>query len=152
MVVAAQIDFCAGHRLLAYAGNCRHVHGHNYKVEVRVGGSLNHVGFVIDFKELKAALRGITDVLDHSFIAHGEDPFVSWLKEQEQRRVVLNVNPTAENIAQIIFNCLAPRLARPLESDGLLSVRLWETPNNFAEAFAYDRAIGILEEYPCYIK
>ncbi|MBI4422829.1 MAG: 6-carboxytetrahydropterin synthase, partial [Elusimicrobia bacterium] len=52
--VTRLIHFCYGHRLLDYAGKCRHPHGHNGKIEIAIQRkSLDKLGFVMDFEEIK---------------------------------------------------------------------------------------------------
>mgnify|MGYP003412694764 FL=1 len=48
--VTKEIHFCYGHRLLDYAGKCRHLHGHNGKAVVTLEtAELDRLGMVIDF-------------------------------------------------------------------------------------------------------
>ena len=52
--VSREIDFCYGHRLLNYAGKCRHLHGHNGRRGGRVRGRRpGRAGMVLDFSEIK---------------------------------------------------------------------------------------------------
>ena len=54
--VSREIDFCYGHRLLGYAGKCRHLHGHNGRVEIAMEASgLDAHGMVLDFSEISAS-------------------------------------------------------------------------------------------------
>ena len=61
-------EFSAGHHLPNYEGDCRNPHGHNYILEVTVGGEVNEEqGMIIDFKKLKDFVKSkIIDDLDHS--------------------------------------------------------------------------------------
>jgi len=123
--VAREIDFCYGHRLLNYAGKCRHLHGHNGKVLVTIEASgLDERGMVLDFGEIKQALsRWIDENLDHRMILHRDDPAVPHLTQLGEPLYLMDANPTAENIARLIFEH-AVRLGFPV-----VEVRLWETPN-----------------------
>jgi 6-pyruvoyltetrahydropterin/6-carboxytetrahydropterin synthase len=126
--VTKELYFCYGHRLLNYAGKCRYLHGHNGKAVVTVeAAALDPLGMVIDFGDLKRVLGGwIDDTLDHKMLLHKDDPIIPELKRQGEPFVVLDVNPTAENIARLIYD-----FAR---SKGLpvVEVTLWETENSFA--------------------
>ena len=52
--VTKHIDFCYGHRLLNYDGQCRHLHGHNGRVEVDIESEkLDERGMVHDFSDIK---------------------------------------------------------------------------------------------------
>jgi 6-pyruvoyltetrahydropterin/6-carboxytetrahydropterin synthase len=126
--VSRELDFSYGHRLLDYEGKCRHLHGHNGRLEITLEtAELDDRGMVIDFGDIKAALnRWIDENLDHRMILRRDDPAVSVLKELGEPMYLLDVNPTAENIARLIFDVAA--------ADGfpVVEVRLWETPKCFA--------------------
>ena len=126
--VTKTIDFCYGHRLLKYEGRCRHLHGHNGRIEVDINSDqLDERGMVADFGEIKRILKTwIDETLDHQMILCKDDPLVPVLKQKGEQFYVTDDNPTAENIAKLIFN-----YAR---SKGLpvTGVRLWETPTSCA--------------------
>lgn len=122
------IDFCYGHRLLNYKGKCRHLHGHNGRVEIHIASSaLDSKGMAYDFFEIKKKVKDFIDQnLDNRMILHKDDPLIPWLKKQDEPVMVLDCNPTAENIAKLIFEKTA-ELRFPVEA-----VRLWETPESCA--------------------
>ncbi len=126
--VTKEIHFCYGHRLLGYAGKCRHLHGHNGKVVVTLEApELDPLGMVLDFGEMKRVLgRWIDDTLDHRMLLHRDDPVVPELERQGEPLVLLDVNPTAENIARVIFDHAAAAGLPVTE------VTLWETADSFA--------------------
>ncbi len=127
--VTRVIHFCYGHRLLDYAGKCRHPHGHNGKVEVAIASAkLDKLGMVMDFEEIKQKVqKWIDSELDHKMLLNKRDPLVKILKDLGEPVVVMDDNPTAENIARLIFD-YARRQKLPVAS-----VRVWETVNSFAE-------------------
>lgn len=96
-------EFSAAHQLRGYEGACENLHGHNWKVEAVVRGSrLNEIGILIDFKELKKALKEILSELDHRHL--NEHPA---FKDR---------NPSSENLARFIFERLEEKLAgKPVE-------------------------------------
>ncbi len=105
-------DFAAAHSLRDYPGDCRRLHGHNWKVEVEVSArQLDELGMVVDFKAIKQATRKVTDELDHRYL-NEVPPFD-------------RLNPTAENMAAHIYR----RLAEELNAPGVQvhAVTLWET-------------------------
>lgn len=126
--VTKTIHFCYGHRLLNYAGKCRHLHGHNGKVEIELSGwRLDRRGMVRDFEEIKRTIqRWIDTTLDHAMLLRRDDPLVPTLRRRRERYVLLETNPTAEVIAQLIFD-YAKRRRLPVTA-----VRLWETDHSFA--------------------
>ncbi|MBI6546602.1 MAG: 6-carboxytetrahydropterin synthase QueD [Cyanobacteria bacterium NC_groundwater_1444_Ag_S-0.65um_54_12] len=126
--VAKRLCFCYGHRLLEYAGKCRNLHGHNALVEVTISAaSLDARGMVIDFNDLKHTLQSwIDEQLDHRMILRSDDPLLPILREYGEPVLALEQNPTAENIARLIFE------AGSAEGIELQAVRLWETPDCYA--------------------
>jgi len=123
--VTREIDFCYGHRLLNYQGKCRHLHGHNGKALVTVEAPrLDERGMVFDFSDIKRVVTGwIDEHLDHRMLLHRDDPIVPVLQECGEPMYLMNVNPTAENIAQLIFEIAAG------QGFPVVEVRLWETPH-----------------------
>ena len=122
------IDFCYGHRLLNYDGQCKYLHGHNGRLEIDVvSNSLDEKGMVIDFTVIKKTVKTWIDLkMDHRMILAKEDPLISILKDAGQPIYVMEDNPTAENIAKLVFN--------QVKSQGIevKEIRLWETPTSHA--------------------
>ncbi len=126
--VTKEIHFCYGHRLLRYQGKCRFLHGHNAKVEVELSSaSLDHRGMVMDFDEVKRGLQQwIDETLDHKMLLNEADPLTALLRGQKEPLVTLKENPTAETLAQMIFEYARDR------NYPVTQVRFWETPTSFA--------------------
>jgi 6-pyruvoyltetrahydropterin/6-carboxytetrahydropterin synthase len=126
--VTKEIHFCYGHRLLNYNGKCKNLHGHNGKAVITLeSSSLDELGMVIDFGELKRVVgRWIDTELDHRMLLHRDDPLVPDLRAAGEPIVTLDVNPTAENIARLIY-AQAQEAGLPV-----IEVVLWETENSFA--------------------
>jgi 6-pyruvoyltetrahydropterin/6-carboxytetrahydropterin synthase len=116
--VCVEHTFAAGHALRDYYGKCENVHGHNYRVQVRVvGPELDKTGMLVDFVLLKRLLRGATDRMDHQFLNELE-PFD-------------RINPSAENIARYLFDEISGKL-RLENAAELEEVKVWETDIQFA--------------------
>src|SRR5688572_28055285 len=101
-------------------GKCAlpHYHGHNYELEVKVVGRPNKkTGYVMDMKELSDLIRREV----HSRFDHKNLNLDT--KELEP------LNPTAENIAIVIYELLRPHIDKKLD----MQVRLYETSRNFVE-------------------
>ena len=126
--VTREIDFCYGHRLLNYDGKCRFLHGHNGRAVITLeSAQLNDLGMVVDFSEIKQVVSGwIDDNLDHRMILHQDDPVVPHLRELNEPMYLIDVNPTAENIAKLISDFTLS------QGYPILETRLWETPRCFA--------------------
>lgn len=93
-------------------------HGHNYELDVKVTGEPDtKTGFVMDMKELGDLVkREIHHRFDHKNLNLDTEEFK-------------DINPTAENIAIVIYRLLRPHINEKFD----LQVRLYETPRNFAE-------------------
>lgn len=93
-------------------------HGHNYELEVKVVGEIDpETGYVIDLKVLKDIIKKeVEDRFDHKNLNMDCPEFAE-------------LNPTAENIAVVIYDLLKAQLGDKYD----LQVRLYETPRNFVE-------------------
>jgi 6-pyruvoyltetrahydropterin/6-carboxytetrahydropterin synthase len=101
-------------------GKCNnpHYHGHNYELVVKISGMPDaQTGYVMDMKILSELIqREVIEKFDHRNL--NED-----CREFEQ------LNPTAENIAIVIYNLLRPHIESSLD----VQIRLYETERNFVE-------------------
>jgi 6-pyruvoyltetrahydropterin/6-carboxytetrahydropterin synthase len=101
-------------------GKCNNAnyHGHNYNLEVKVQGNINkETGYVLDTKILNGILeKEVIEKFDHKNLNLDTTEFK-------------NLNPTAENIAVIIYNAIKPKLNRKHE----LTIILHETERNYVE-------------------
>jgi 6-pyruvoyltetrahydropterin/6-carboxytetrahydropterin synthase len=113
-------QFAAAHRLENFYGKCEALHGHNWKVEVFVGGpELDNAGLLLDFGVAKARTREVLEEIDHKY-----------LNELEAFR---DRNPSSENLARYLFD----RLGAALNRDGVkvLRVNVWESDTSCASYF-----------------
>ena len=114
--------FSAAHNLRNYPGNCRNIHGHNWKVEVFVlSNDLDGLGMSIDFRKLKQETEGLLLSLDHIHI-NEVPPFDT-------------INPTAENMARWIYETLSKRLNN--NNAKLSRVSVWENDNSSASYYEH---------------
>jgi 6-pyruvoyltetrahydropterin/6-carboxytetrahydropterin synthase len=107
--------FAAAHQLKMVAEKCENLHGHNWKIEVRVAGEkLNKAGVLVDFGELKKYVAEIIETLDHRFL--NEAAFFND-----------DTPPSSENIAVFI----AKQLEKKLDGSGahVTRVSAWESEN-----------------------
>jgi len=127
--VLKKLDFCYGHRLLDYDGKCAHPHGHNGVVEVEFAAEkLDERGMVVDFVDIKNEVKRFLDQeLDHKMLLRVDDPLTGVLKEMKEPVFEMKDNPTAENIAKLIFDYAVSR-GLPV-----VGVRLWETGSSYGE-------------------
>ena len=113
-------DFAAAHQLKMVAEKCENLHGHNWKLEVRVRGEqLNEAGVVLDFGELKMHLAAVIGRLDHQFLNELE-PFI-------------DSNPSSENISRYVAETLQAAIGD--DRIRVSSVTAWESDNACATYF-----------------
>jgi 6-pyruvoyltetrahydropterin/6-carboxytetrahydropterin synthase len=104
------------------------LHGHNGKAVVTLEGPrLDALGMVMDFSQMKSVLqRWIDETIDHKMLLHRDDPVLNLLQERGEQLVVLDVNPTAENIAKLICDYATSK------GFPVVEVKLWETDSCYA--------------------
>ncbi len=150
MQITRRLEFDAGHRIPDHQSQCRHLHGHRYAIEITLDGDIIQAsgqpmnGMVMDFSDIKSlATQALVAEWDHAFLAYrGDSAVVDFLASLPgHKTVVLDVVPTAENLAAIAFLRLdrvyQDRYGNHLR---LERVRLYETPNCWADALRADFA------------
>lgn len=114
--IKVSAEFEAAHRVAGYPGKCDRLHGHSWVVEASVIGSkLDNLGMLVDFKLVKGRLRELLEILDHRML--NELPAFE------------NINPTAENIAQYVYNEM--KKAEFFNDNAKLKyIQVWESPKS----------------------
>jgi len=129
------LDVDAAHRLINHPSKCRHLHGHRYRVRILCEGGLDAIGVVIDFGEIKARVgKWLDENWDHGAILNREDvALIAWCQAEKSKVYLLDCNPTAENLAHHLLG-IAQKLLGDVKGLRVVSVRIYETPNCYAEA------------------
>ena len=112
MLITKRFKFDAAHNLIKYHGKCEKLHGHTYRLDVTVDGTLGEEKMVIDFLLLKKRVQErVLNCLDHAYL----NDYIE--------------QPTAENIALWIWK----RLERDLKNDRyqLHEIRVYETETSY---------------------
>jgi 6-pyruvoyltetrahydropterin/6-carboxytetrahydropterin synthase len=127
------VFFCYGHRLVNYQGKCKHLHGHNARAVITLQSpGLDDRGMVEDFSEIKRLVWEWLDrEIDHTLLLHKDDPVLPVLQAAGERVRAVNHNPTAENIARMIYDFVADT------GYPVVDVTVWETDTSHA---SYSRA------------
>ncbi len=143
MLITRRLEFDAGHRIPNHTSQCRHLHGHRYAIEITLSGEIittegiSEQGMVMDFSEVKRiASQTLVDEWDHAFLVYrGDEIVMDFLHGlPEHKTVVLDVPPTAENLAMIAFDTLNHAYRDTFGNQlRLEKVRIYETPNNWAD-------------------
>lgn len=117
-IISVRSHYDSAHFLREYKGKCERLHGHRYEVEAAlVFEEVGEGGMAYDFTDAKRELRAITEELDHEN-----------LNDLPQ---FAEIETSAENQARYIYMTLKERLGDAGEN--LLYVRVWETPNQWAQ-------------------
>ncbi|MBK6617500.1 MAG: 6-carboxytetrahydropterin synthase QueD [Nitrosomonas sp.] len=143
MLITRKFEFDAGHRISTHASQCRNLHGHRYVLEITLSGKIvsdegvPEQGMVMDFSQIKSIVhQALINQWDHAFLVYAQDKVVLdfLLSIPEHKTVVLDLQPTAENLALIAFDILDHAFRRCyMEQLQLDHVRLFETPNCWAD-------------------
>ena len=107
MIICKQFTFDSAHKLENYVGECAFLHGHTYKLQIYIKGTVQKNGLVLDFKDLKSIVKkNVLDRVDHKYLNE------------------IIAQPSAENMSIWIWDQLKGSLP-------LYEIRLWETPTSF---------------------
>jgi 6-pyruvoyltetrahydropterin/6-carboxytetrahydropterin synthase len=113
-------NFSAAHQVKGYPGDCADIHGHTYRVKVKVKvGGLDKIGMGVDFRRLKGELQKILEGLDHKNLNA-----LSFFEKH---------NATAEYVAKYIFDQMKKKIGE------ISSVTVWEGPN-YSVTYSPDEA------------
>jgi len=108
--ITVRDHIASAHQLHGYDGPCKDLHGHTWHIEVVVlGNNLDHVGLLIDFKDLKKKLKDVLGPIDH--VCLNDLPAFK------------NINPSTENLARHIYHEFS-KSCLPLK---LKTVQVWES-------------------------
>ena len=117
-ILNVRAHYDSAHFLRSYKGKCERLHGHRYVVEAGLAFErLGEGGMAYDFTDAKLHLRAIADSLDHENL-NDLPPFAE-------------METSAENQARYIYDEVKRRLGEV--GANLLYVRVWETPNQWAQ-------------------
>ncbi len=113
--LSVKTHFSAAHRLVGHEGDCADLHGHNWDVEIFIRGeNLNDIGILMDFREVKDAVKSALSEIDH--------------KDLNKLPAFGSNNPTSENIARFLYE----RLSGAVNCDtcAIHKVTVYETPGS----------------------
>lgn len=146
MQITTRLEFDSGHRIPNHKSQCRNLHGHRYVLEITLSGDIikqenaSENGMVMDFSDVKAiAKESVVNVWDHAFLVYQHDKEVlNFLNSlPDHKTVVFPTVPTAENMALEAFRILKSKYHDTYGNHlKLEKVRLYETPNSWADALA----------------
>lgn len=119
-ILTVEDNFASAHQLREYKGKCENLHGHNWKVELRLKGqTLDSTGMLIDFGDVKVILKEILAYLDHKNL-NEVPPFDK-------------INPTSENVAEYIYEKASEKVRETGRDLAVYSVTVWESATSRCE-------------------
>ena len=128
-IVKTEDSFDSAHFLARYNGRCRNIHGHRWRVVIEIAGENLDDGMVVDFTDIKAALKALTDNLDHSLVMEKDTlkpQTYECLVDEGFRIMIMDFRPTAENFAKYFFDEIKNK------GFNIRAAEVYETPNNCA--------------------
>ena len=128
-IVKTEDSFDSAHFLARYNGKCRNIHGHRWRVVIEIAGENLDDGMVVDFTDIKAALKALTDNLDHSLVMEKDTlkpQTYECLGDEGFRIMIMDFRPTAENFAKYFFDEIKNK------GFNIRAAEVYETPNNCA--------------------
>jgi 6-pyruvoyltetrahydropterin/6-carboxytetrahydropterin synthase len=115
-LISVEESFDAAHYLREYGGKCERLHGHRFKVVVRLrAAKLNEIGLAYDFTQLKKQVKEVLGRYDHQCL-NEVAPFDQ-------------INASSENVAMTVYGELQPQFGGDVQLD---SVEVWESPESCA--------------------
>jgi 6-pyruvoyltetrahydropterin/6-carboxytetrahydropterin synthase len=157
--------FSSAH-FITFAGHrCEGLHGHNYRAQVTVEGTLNEeTWFVFDFVELKHLMRRLCDEIDHKVLLPLESPRVRVVEEGDAVTVAVDGRPryvfprgdcallpvpntTVEMLAELLTSRLRAELGKLADTPGGRGVTAieMEVEENFGQSATYRWSCGDLQ-------
>ena len=128
-IVKTEDSFDSAHFLARYNSKCRNIHGHRWRVVIEIAGENLDDGMVVDFTDIKAALKALTDNLDHSLVMEKDTlkpQTYECLVDEGFRIMIMDFRPTAENFAKYFFDEIKNK------GFNIRAAEVYETPNNCA--------------------
>ena len=128
--VTTEQSFDSAHFLAGYKGKCKNIHGHRWRVLIKVGSEqLEDDGMVVDFKKLKRDLKEMAEYFDHCFIIEKDSlkPGTQQALLEEGFRIVeVAFRPTAEHFSKYFYDKMSEK------GYAVQEAIVYETPNNCA--------------------
>ncbi len=124
----------------------RSMHGHSYKVEVKLESNyLDNGEMIYDFGLMKVTIKDLIDSFDHAITLWSKDDkeYIEYAKKFSERWIILPVNPSAEQFSRVFF-LIIDRVLELMEFNNgekdvkLHSVTVHETDTGYAECFRED--------------
>lgn len=132
--ITTQASFDAAHFLSGHPGKCKNIHGHRWRVLLKIKSQnlskdSEQDGMICDFSILKKELKELTDTFDHTLIYEKNSlngNLLTLLKQENFALQEVSFRPTAENFAFYIYQKMTQK------GYSVAEATVYETPNNYA--------------------
>lgn len=140
--ITKEFRYEGAHALYNYDGKCKYIHGHSYILYVTVTGEpINDTmnskdGMLLDFTDLRSIVNEtVIDKFDHALVLRGNAPLAAEIGEAYKNVVLVDFQPTCENIISYFAVAIKERLPKNVN---LHSLKLYETATSYVEWHACD--------------
>ena len=136
MTVSKRFRWEGAHRLPWHTGGCQNLHGHSYLMWVKLEGTPDDQGIVIDFKDIKAVLKPLVEAWDHAvLVAEDDDALQEAVDLLGSKHFVLPYDTTSENLCTFVADYLGTEALGLLQKLNIstIRVRIQETETCYAE-------------------
>ena len=127
-------EFHAAHRLSGHRGKCRHIHGHNFRVDITIEGDRNYLdrnGMMLDFDKFKEVYEETIRAADHTWICAAGD--AEAIKSGSAYVLPPGIIPSVEGLAVHFRDVFEKRLEVVAPQLRLFTLRVAETERGWAE-------------------
>lgn len=137
--ITKAIEWDMGHRIPNHSGKCRNPHGHRYRLELTLSGTVKNCpgspedGMIWDFGTVASILNTrIRAPLDHAFLASASDKLLQAMAaaDRELKIVFVPFTPTVENLVTWCHGQIADAFSSTCQ---IARLRLYESPSSFAD-------------------
>ncbi len=154
--VMKEIKIEMAHRLQAHSSKCRYIHGHSWKMLIKLGAPALSGGMVMDFAHLKNVLEEVVGFLDHSLLLQDSDPLCEIFYKWEEvgsslpgmRLYAISAPPTSESLAEYIWQEVWRKLGSVPERALMTVVQETKTSTAFCDA-PPNRAVKLELKHVC---
>ncbi|OYT10569.1 MAG: 6-pyruvoyl tetrahydropterin synthase [Bacteroidetes bacterium 4572_112] len=133
MKISKEFIWEMSHRISEHKGLCKNIHGHTYKMAVKLKGEPAEDGMLLDYYDMAIIVDPLVDELNHAFLVEKKDKvMLDFLIENEFKYKVIDKASTAENISEMMIERLMPEFKK-FPNLSSMKIRIYETPDTYAE-------------------
>lgn len=134
MKISKEYKWEMSHRLRYHKGLCKNIHGHTYRMAVILTGTpLEETEMILDYYDIGLTVKPLLEQLDHAMmVAESDTVMIDFLKKNNLKMYIIQNEPTAENICELLIGLLAPKFKK-YGNISRFGIRIYETQGTYAE-------------------